>query len=97
MSASHNLAGYSDDDLVYLQQILIGRDLGLSLEAIRRWLDDPQFDRRAELGARRAKFAARAERAESMVCAIDAALAAIDEADNSTDAAADGRSPAVQL
>jgi DNA-binding transcriptional MerR regulator len=70
---------YSDNDLLWLQRIVIGRDLGFSLEAIRRWLDDPQFDRRAALALRRAKFAERAERAESMVRAIDAAIAAIDE------------------
>ena len=77
--ALHHSCLYNDDDLLCLQQILIGRDLGLSLEAIRRWLDDPQFDRREEIAARRAKLAARAERAESMLRAIDAALAAIDE------------------
>ena len=37
---------YDDDDLLRLQQILIGRELGLSLEDIRRSLDDPSFDRR---------------------------------------------------
>ena len=37
---------YDDDDLLRLQQILIGRELGLSLEEIRRSLDDPSFDRR---------------------------------------------------
>src|SRR5882672_11694937 len=66
---------YNDDDLLRLQQILIGRELGLSLEAIRRSLDDPDFDRRAALIAQRAELAARAERAEGMVRAIDAALA----------------------
>ena len=80
MTVRHHSRRSSDDDLQCLQQILIGRDLGLSLEAIRRWLDDPQFDRRAALAERRAKFAARAERAESMLRAIDAAIAAIDEA-----------------
>ncbi len=81
MRALQHCRLYSDNDLRSLQQILIGRNLGLSLDAIRRWLDDPQFDRRAELAARRARLAARAERAESMVRAIDAALAAIDEED----------------
>ncbi len=73
---------YSDDDLLRLQQILIGRELGLSLEAIRRSLDDPGFDRRAALTAQRAELAARAERAEDMVRAIDAALAAIEVAED---------------
>jgi DNA-binding transcriptional MerR regulator len=73
---------YSDDDLLRLQQILIGRELGLSLEAIRRSLDDPAFDRRTALIAQRADLAARAERAEDMVRAIDAALAVLDEAED---------------
>jgi DNA-binding transcriptional MerR regulator len=70
---------YGDDDLLRLQQILIGRELGLSLEAIRRSLDDPGFDRRQALLAQRTELAARAERAADMVRAIDAALTAIEE------------------
>ena len=65
--------------MLRLQQILIGRELGLSLEAIRRSLDDPQFDRRAALRAQRAELAARAERTADMIRAIDAALTAIEE------------------
>ena len=86
-SAGYRL--YNDDDLLRLQQILIGRELGLSLEAIRRSLDDPQFDRRAALVAQRAELAARAERAEDMVRAIDTALAALDEADKKEDTTMD--------
>ena len=82
---------YSDDDLLRLQQILIGRELGLSLEAIRRSLDDPGFDRRAALIAQRAELAARAERAEDMVRAIDAALAALEEAEDREDTKVDYR------
>ena len=52
---------YDDDDLLRLQQILIGRELGLSLEAIRRSLDDPRFDRRQALLAQRTELAARAD------------------------------------
>jgi DNA-binding transcriptional MerR regulator len=70
---------YSDDDLLRLQQIVIGRELGLPLEAIRRSLDDPHFDRRQALLAQRAELAARAERAGEMLRAIDAALVAIEE------------------
>lgn len=70
---------YDDDDLLRLQQILLGRELGLSLEAIRRSLDDPSFDRRSALLAQRAELAARAERAADMIRAIDAALHAIEE------------------
>ena len=72
---------YDDDDLLRLQQILIGRELGLSLVAVRRTLDDPGFDRRHALRAQRAELAARAERATDMIRAIDAALTAIEEKD----------------
>jgi DNA-binding transcriptional MerR regulator len=69
---------YSDDDLLRLQQILIGRELGLSLEDIRRALDDPRFDRRAALQAQRTQLQQRARQTSEMIGAIDAALALID-------------------
>ena len=68
---------YSDDDLLRLQQILIGRELGLSLEDIRRSLDDPRFDRRQILLDQRAQLKQRAEHTAQMIGAIDAALAAV--------------------
>jgi DNA-binding transcriptional MerR regulator len=70
---------YSDDDLLRLQQVLIGRELGLSLEAIRRSLDEPGFDRAHALRAQRAELAVRAERAAVMIRAIDTALEVIEE------------------
>lgn len=68
---------YSDEDLLRLQQILIGRELGLPLEEIKRSLDDPSFDRRAALEKQRKEIANRAERAAAMLRAIDAALASL--------------------
>ena len=68
---------YGDDDLLRLQQILIGRELGMSLEEIKRSLDDPRFDRRAALEKQRKEIATRADRAAAMLRAIDAALAAL--------------------
>jgi DNA-binding transcriptional MerR regulator len=68
---------YSDDDLLRLQQILIGRELGMSLEEIKRSLDDPTFDRRAALEKQRQEITTRAERAAAILRAIDAALAAL--------------------
>lgn len=69
---------YTDADLLRLQQILIGRELGLPLEEIRRSLEDPGFDRKAALLDQRARLRDRARQAEAMIRAIDAALAAID-------------------
>ena len=56
-------AGYrlfTDPDLLRLQQILISRELGLSLEEIRRSLDDPPFDRKAALLEQREHLRGRA-------------------------------------
>jgi len=70
---------YTDADLLRLQQILIGRELGLSLEEIRRSLDDPGFDRRIALIDQRERLRARVQQTEAMIRSIDAALAALDE------------------
>jgi MerR family transcriptional regulator, thiopeptide resistance regulator len=65
---------YDDDDLLRLQQILIGREQGLALEEIRRSLDDPRFDRRRALLAQRRELEKRARDTAEMIRAIDAAL-----------------------
>jgi DNA-binding transcriptional MerR regulator len=69
---------YTDADLLRLQQILIGRELGLPLEEIRRSLEEPGFDRKAALLDQRERLKDRARQAEAMIRAIDAALAALD-------------------
>ncbi len=68
---------YTQGDLLRLQQILIGRELGFSLEEIKRSLDEPGFDRRAALELQRAELAAKVERAAAMLRAVDAALSAL--------------------
>src|SRR5882724_4006984 len=75
-SAGYRL--YDDDDLLRLQQILIGRELGLSLEEIHRSLDEPSFDRKRALVAQRAELEKRAQQAQAMLRAVDAAIALID-------------------
>jgi MerR family transcriptional regulator, thiopeptide resistance regulator len=69
---------YTDADLLRLQQILIGRELGLSLEEIRRSLDDPRFDRKTALLDQRERLRERAQQAEAMIRAIDVALDVLD-------------------
>jgi DNA-binding transcriptional MerR regulator len=69
---------YTDADLLRLQQILIGRELGLSLEEIRRSLDDPGFDRTATLLDQRQRLRERVQQTEAMIRAVDAALAGLD-------------------
>ncbi|HMI82812.1 MAG TPA: MerR family transcriptional regulator [Polyangiaceae bacterium] len=78
--SGRNRAGYrlySDGDLLRLQQILIGRELGLPLEEIRHFLDDPRFDRRKALLAQRTELAERVHQTEAMIRAVDAALSAL--------------------
>ena len=80
--ASRSDAGYrlyDDESLLRLQQILIGRTLGLSLQEIGRSLDDPDFDHRAALVKQREALVARARTATEMVRAVDRALAILDE------------------
>jgi MerR family transcriptional regulator, thiopeptide resistance regulator len=69
---------YTDAELLRLQQILIGRELGLSLEEIRRSLDDPGFDRMAALRDQRERLRERVQQTEAMIRAVDSALAGLD-------------------
>jgi DNA-binding transcriptional MerR regulator len=70
---------YDQDDLLRLQQVLIGREQGLPLEAIRLALDDPSFDRAQALRAQRRQLQERAARTEAMIGAVDAALAMLED------------------
>jgi DNA-binding transcriptional MerR regulator len=76
---------YTDDDLLRLQQIVIGRALGMSLERIHRSLDDPDFELREALTEQRALLVERFEQTEKMIRSIDAALAAIDRKTRETE------------
>jgi DNA-binding transcriptional MerR regulator len=68
---------YTDGDLLRLQQILIGRALGLSLEEIRRLIDDP-VERRDLLLRQRELLRQRAETTAAMLRSVDAALALLE-------------------
>ena len=70
---------YDSDDLMRLQQILIGRELGLSLEEIRRSLDDPRFDRTKALLDQREQLVRRVHQAEVMIRAVDEAIAVLNK------------------
>jgi DNA-binding transcriptional MerR regulator len=75
---------YDDEELLRLQQILVGRELGLTLEEIRQSLDDPRFDRQAALREQRRALEARAGRTAAMIRAVDHALAALEAAEGDT-------------
>jgi MerR family transcriptional regulator, thiopeptide resistance regulator len=68
---------YTDADLLRLQQILIGRELGFALEEIKRSLDDPRFDQRQALVEQRRRLEAKAHSLGEMLRAVDAALAVV--------------------
>jgi MerR family transcriptional regulator, thiopeptide resistance regulator len=70
---------YTDCDLLRLQQILIGRTLGLALEDIRTLLDDPAIDRRELLKRQRQQLMERARTTDAMIRAIDNALEMLDQ------------------
>lgn len=76
---------YDDAALLRLQQIMVGRALGLSLEDIQRSLDEDGFDLRAALVRQRETLRQRAEDAARMVQAIDRALAALDDEEGEVD------------
>ncbi len=67
---------YAVDDLERLHQILLFRELGFSLPDIRGIMLDPGFDRAEALRAQRSLLVEKARRTETMLTAIDAALAA---------------------
>jgi DNA-binding transcriptional MerR regulator len=68
---------YTDADLLRLQQILIGRELGFALDEIKRSLDDPRFDHRQALLEQRKRLEAKAHSLQQMLRSIDAALAVV--------------------
>jgi MerR family transcriptional regulator, thiopeptide resistance regulator len=69
---------YNDADLLRLQQVLVQRELGLSLEAIRKLLDDPKFDHRAALLEQRKLLLERAAHTQQMIKALDSALSLLE-------------------
>jgi DNA-binding transcriptional MerR regulator len=65
---------YSESDLRRLHEILLFRELGFTLDAIRQILDDASFDRRAALQTQRALLAEDLTRKQAVLHAIDVAL-----------------------
>jgi MerR family transcriptional regulator, thiopeptide resistance regulator len=65
---------YSQSDLFRLQQIMLGRSMGQSLEDIRRTLDDPNFDQVVHLEAHKQRLLAQLQSHQAMIASIDAAL-----------------------
>lgn len=70
---------YDDDSLFRLQQILIKRELGLSLEGIKASLDDPNHDLKSTLLKQRKTLNERKLRTNEILKAIDSALEQLEE------------------
>jgi len=80
---------YTNNDLFRLQQVLIQRELGLTLDGIRLWLDDPSYDRRQALLSQRRQLAERSAHTQAMLTAIDHALAVLDQQNGRDDMGVD--------
>lgn len=76
---------YNEDDLLRLQQILIGRSLGMPLEEVRRWLDDPEFDYVTSLRKQRTLLVERLSETNEMIAAIDRTLNALESSNQEID------------
>lgn len=70
---------YDGGDILRLQQILLARELGLSLKEIRAALDDPNFDQRSSLLAHKRRLQDRLKHVQSMLSSVDAALAHLEQ------------------
>lgn len=68
---------YDDDSLLRLQQILIHRELGFSLDEIAGVLDNPKFDIAAALKRQRANLEERETQTRKMIDTIDRTLDAL--------------------
>ena len=69
---------YTGGDLERLQSVLFYKELGFRLDAIRRLLSDPQFDRHQALVEQRDLIAGRALRLQALLGLIDKTLASLD-------------------
>jgi len=70
---------YSNEDLLRLHQILIGRELGLSLESIRKLIDDTQLDQRELLIQQRQELTKQSQITAEMISSVNKAIALFDE------------------
>ena len=76
---------YDGGDLERLHQILLFRELGFSLDDIRQIMLDSSFDRLEALRAQRGLLAEKAWRTQTMLEAIDAAIASTERGETMSD------------
>lgn len=70
---------YTDEDLERLQQILLHRELGFSLDAIGGLLDEPGIDRLAALKAQRRSLLERRQRLDAIIRSVERTLGAMEK------------------
>ncbi|HEX6135594.1 MAG TPA: MerR family transcriptional regulator [Longimicrobiales bacterium] len=70
---------YSGSDLLRLREILLFRELGLTLDAIGRLLGAPTAERAATLRGHRGELESRVRRTQGLVRAVDATLDALEK------------------
>jgi DNA-binding transcriptional MerR regulator len=69
---------YSASDLQRLQQILLFRELGFTLDAIQQLLDGPAFDRRTALRAQRDLLVERKRKTEAVIRAVEKTMESLE-------------------
>lgn len=69
---------YTDADLRRLQQVLLFRELGFALDAVRDLIDAPSERRRAALIEQRTALQSRLRHGEAVLKAVDATLQTLD-------------------
>ncbi len=68
---------YSESDLELLQQVLLYKEIGLSLEEIRSLVADPKFDQRKALVAQRQSLSRQGARVRAMIALVDRTMDAV--------------------
>jgi MerR family transcriptional regulator, thiopeptide resistance regulator len=76
---SNGYRQYTDGDLERLQQILLFKELGFTLDAIQALLDEPAADRKAALLAQREMLAGEIRKTTTVIRAIENALHVLEE------------------
>lgn len=69
---------YSDDDLERLQQILFFKEIGFSLQDIKRILDSPGFDRKKALLAHKELLLQKKARLETVIQTVEKSIASME-------------------
>lgn len=76
---------YGNQEALRLQQILLYREMGMELSAIREILDDPGFDVLEALKNHRAALKKQRERLQTLLCTIDTTILSLEQKQETMD------------